>query len=58
MADSEAKEEGNSALFVALEEKLASLESENTDLIHQNEILSEQLIKKEKECLSKSEQYE
>ena len=38
-------------MFVSLEEKLASLESENTELIHQSQMLSEQLIKKEKECV-------
>jgi hypothetical protein len=35
-------------MFVNLEEKIAVLEAENTEFIRQNEVLSEQLNKKEK----------
>ena len=58
LADSEAKDEGNTAIFVTLEEKLAALEGQNTELIHQNGVLSDQLVRKEKQCMMKTEQNE
>ena len=45
-------------MFVNLEEKLSNLQSENTELIHQNGVLSQQLIKKEKDCSNKADDIE
>ena len=48
IVDHEIKDQSNSMMFVNLEEKIAVLEAENTEFIRQNEVLSEQLNKKEK----------
>ncbi len=48
IVDHEIKDQSNSMMFVNLEEKIAVLEAEYTEFIRQNEVLSEQLNKKEK----------
>ena len=58
IADQEMKDESHSIMFVNLEEKIASYETESTVLIHQTELLTEHLAKKEKECYQKLEEIE